>query len=76
MCDESQPLTIYLDSSDISNMASAADPFWREARDALKGRTVELVYVPGHSGVPMNERADELARTAIREERTVKLPRF
>jgi hypothetical protein len=36
VCDESQPLTIYLDSSDISNMASAADPFWREARDALK----------------------------------------
>jgi ribonuclease HI len=24
-----------------------------------------LVYVPGHAGVPMNERADELAREAI-----------
>ncbi|CAN5907382.1 hypothetical protein BH11MYX4_BH11MYX4_40290 [soil metagenome] len=25
-----------------------------------------LVYVPGHSGVPLNERADELAREAVR----------
>ena len=33
-----------------------------------------LVYVPGHSGVPLNERCDELARLAIsrrRSERTV-----
>jgi ribonuclease HI len=29
-----------------------------------------LVYVRGHAGVPMNERADELAREAIRQERT------
>ncbi|HEU4404541.1 MAG TPA: ribonuclease H [Polyangiaceae bacterium] len=26
---------------------------------------VRLVYVPGHAGVPLNERADELARRAI-----------
>jgi ribonuclease HI len=26
---------------------------------------VHLVYVPGHAGVPLNERADELAREAI-----------
>ena len=26
----------------------------------------KFVYVPGHAGVPMNERADELAREAIR----------
>ena len=25
----------------------------------------QLVYVPGHSGVPLNERADELAREAV-----------
>jgi ribonuclease HI len=24
-----------------------------------------LVYVPGHRGVPLNERADELARQAV-----------
>jgi ribonuclease HI len=29
-----------------------------------------LIYVRGHAGVPMNERADELAREAIRVERT------
>ncbi|MBX3191361.1 MAG: ribonuclease HI [Labilithrix sp.] len=32
-----------------------------------------LVYVPGHSGVPLNERADELAREAVRT-RVSKLP--
>jgi ribonuclease HI len=35
-------------------------------RKALEGRRVKFVYVPGHAGVPMNERADELAREAIR----------
>lgn len=34
-------------------------------RKALQGRRVLFVYVPGHSGVPMNERADELAREAM-----------
>jgi ribonuclease HI len=29
-----------------------------------------LVYVPGHAGVPMNERADELAREAISRSRS------
>ena len=28
-------------------------------------RRLELVYVPGHAGVPLNERADELARAAV-----------
>jgi ribonuclease HI len=32
-----------------------------------------LVYVPGHSGVPLNERADELAREAVRA-RASRLP--
>jgi ribonuclease HI len=37
----------------------------------LKGRPkARLVYVPGHAGVPMNERADELAREAIRTRKT------
>ncbi|HEY1958782.1 MAG TPA: ribonuclease H [Polyangiaceae bacterium] len=35
-------------------------------RGALRGRDVRFVYVPGHAGVPMNERADELAREAIK----------
>ena len=33
-----------------------------------KRRNAKLAYVPGHAGVPMNERADELAREAIRRE--------
>ena len=36
------------------------------ARAELAGRNVRLVYVPGHAGVPMNERADALAREAVR----------
>ncbi len=34
---------------------------------ALEGRTVTFEWVPGHSGHPMNERADELARGAAEE---------
>lgn len=33
---------------------------------AKRGKSWRLVYVPGHSGVPLNERADELAREAVR----------
>jgi len=40
-------------------------------RDKLKVRhKIALVYVPGHSGVPLNERADELARLAIKTRQT------
>jgi ribonuclease HI len=31
---------------------------------------VRFVYVPGHAGIPLNERADELARQAIRSAKT------
>ena len=31
---------------------------------------VRFVYVPGHAGVPLNERADELAREAIKTQQT------
>ncbi len=34
-----------------------------------------IVYVPGHSGVPLNERADELAREAIRTARSKMISR-
>jgi ribonuclease HI len=45
-----------------------------QTKAVLAGRKVRFVYVPGHSGVPMNERADELAREAIRERRSRPLP--
>ncbi len=35
-------------------------------RALAKHPTCKFVYVPGHAGVPLNERADELAREAIR----------
>jgi ribonuclease HI len=39
-------------------------------RQVVTARSARLVYVPGHSGVPLNERADELAREAILRRRT------
>lgn len=44
-------------------------------KQALVARpTWRIVYVPGHAGVPLNERADELAREAVRT-RASRLPR-
>ena len=53
--------------------AKANTELIERTKQALKGRDVRLVYVPGHAGVPLNERADELAREAIRTSDTRKL---
>jgi ribonuclease HI len=37
---------------------------------AVQERRARLVYVPGHQGVPLNERADALAREAIQTRAT------
>lgn len=38
---------------------------WQELEAALDSHKVKWKWVKGHSGVPENERADELARNAI-----------
>ena len=43
-------------------------------RSVVAERRAKLVYVPGHAGVPLNERADELAREAIQVARSQRLP--
>jgi ribonuclease HI len=38
---------------------------WQRLETAIGPHTVKWVWVKGHSGVPENERADELATSAI-----------
>lgn len=38
---------------------------WQRLEQAVSGHDVDWTWVKGHSGVPENERADELATTAI-----------
>jgi ribonuclease HI len=46
--------------------AKANQDLVARTKELVKARGVKLKYVPGHAGVPLNERADELAREAIR----------
>ena len=41
-----------------------------KAKRLVKDRAAELRYVPGHEGVALNERADELARAAVTTRQT------
>jgi ribonuclease HI len=42
------------------------EDLWKRLEIALKGHTIEWHWVKGHAGHPENERADELARMAIK----------
>jgi ribonuclease HI len=42
------------------------EDLWRRLDDAARRHSVEWKWVKGHAGDPMNERADALARAAIR----------
>jgi len=73
------PLVVYTDSQYAIGVltkgwkAKANKELIESIREELSDRpSVRFVYVPGHAGVPMNERADELAREAIRTRRSSK----
>ena len=42
------------------------EDLWRRLDDAVARHRIEWLWVKGHAGDPLNERADELARRAIR----------
>lgn len=70
--DPSRPVRIYTDSGYAIGVlqkgwkAKANQELVAKVRRALGNLTdVELIHVPGHAGVPLNERADELARAAV-----------
>ncbi len=53
--------------------AKANQELVAHTKQLVQRRRARLVYVPGHQGVPLNERADELAREAI-QTRTTRRP--
>ncbi len=72
IADVSAPARVHTDSSYSIGVlqkgwkAKANQELIAEIREVLQERpNVRLVYVPGHAGVPLNERADELAREAV-----------
>jgi ribonuclease HI len=77
--DHTRPVIIHTDSSYSIGVLQKG---WRakanvalvdQVKRALRARPgARLVYVPGHAGVVLNERADELARQAVRSRRTVR----
>lgn len=45
--------------------AKANQELVQRTKRAVQARSARLVYVPGHQGVALNERADQLAREAV-----------
>jgi ribonuclease HI len=50
--------------------AKANQDLVARTKKLVAARNARLVYVPGHAGVPLNERADELARQAVSSAQT------
>lgn len=70
--DPKRPVRIYTDSSYAIGVlrkgwkAKANKELVSRIREALASLAdLEIFHVPGHAGVPLNERADELARAAV-----------
>lgn len=77
MPDPSRPLRLYTDSSYAIGVlakgwkAKANQELVAAVKRALGALDdVQLLYVPGHAGVPLNERADALAVEAVRNKRS------
>jgi ribonuclease HI len=75
--DRGRPMVIHTDSQYTIGVvqkgwkAKANVELVAELREALEEREdTRLHYVPGHSGVVLNERADALAREAVKERKT------
>jgi ribonuclease HI len=73
------PMTVYTDSQYAIGVlqkgwkAKANQTLVANVKQALAQRKkTKLVYVPGHSGVSGNERADQLARDAVRSRKTTR----
>lgn len=76
--DPDRPAVIFTDSRyavgvlTLGWKARANQALVAELRALLQERPrVRLVHVPGHAGIALNERADQLAREAIAQRRTV-----
>lgn len=72
-----KPVALYTDSQYAIGVltkgwkAKANVELVEDLRETLSGRPdVHIRYVPGHSGIPENERADELGREAIKRRAT------
>ncbi len=77
--DKSRPILVHTDSQYAIGVLTKgwkakANPELIARIRAVLSETprAELVYVPGHAGVAGNERADELARTAISARKTIR----
>jgi ribonuclease HI len=75
-----RPLVIHTDSAYAIGVlskgwkAKANITLIERVRDRLVKRpATRLVHVPGHAGIELNERADELAREAVRTRRTTRV---
>jgi len=70
--DPSRPLVIYTDSKysigvlSLGWKAKANVELIARLRAHLERRPARFVHVPGHAGIPLNERADALAREGVR----------
>jgi ribonuclease HI len=74
---DDRPMTIFTDSQYSIGVlqkgwkAKANTELVAEVKEALKARKrTRLQYVPGHAGVSLNERADQLAREAVATRRS------